>query len=73
MSGAFNGYGDPDFNYSTTDDGFGTEFDYFDENPDEDPFMPKSTCHACNGSGFVLNSGGESYCCPNCYGTGVER
>lgn len=75
MSGAWNHYGDMDgfHGWRGQQDEWGDDFAYYDENPDEDPFMPKTTCHKCLGDGFVLGSGGEHYTCPNCFGSGVER
>lgn len=52
--------------------GDGDEFDYFDENPDDDPFMPKPTCGFCGGSGFLLTQEGKYVTCYGCNGTGVE-
>lgn len=56
-------------------DGFGDEFDYFDENPDEDPFSPKKTCEQCDGTGEAIYDDYEGneirYKCPRCRGTGA--
>ena len=54
-------------------DGKGDEFDWFDENPEDDPFMPKQTCSSCGGSGMYRNIDDIPVRCSRCYGTGVER
>lgn len=54
----------------------GHEFDYFDEYPEEDPFMPKATCIRCGGSGeeeYERWDGEEvKGRCGRCLGSGVE-
>lgn len=53
----------------------GKEFDYYDEYPKDDPFMPKPTCPDCDGLGTIsygvdlLDS--FSYTCSRCRGTGA--
>lgn len=49
----------------------GHEFDYFDEFPDEDPFMPKPTCPECKGSGERLITDDIYGKCYRCDGTGA--
>lgn len=58
---------------NSNSDGFGDEFDWFDENPDDDPFTPKPSCPWCDGSGEKTNKDGDAYECPDCDGTGVQR
>lgn len=54
-------------------DGSGDEFDYYDEFPEDDPFMPKPTCTVCKGEGGLVGMATwENYVCPRCHGTGVE-
>lgn len=53
-------------------DEFGDELDWFDEFPDDDPFLPKPTCTNCQGLGEVTIQD-HTYTCTWCGGTGVLK
>lgn len=53
-------------------DEFGNELDWFDEFPDEDPWLPKPSCPHCNGLG-ELTRDNVTYKCGWCGGTGCQR
>lgn len=57
-------------------DGFGDEFDWLDEFPEDDifkdPNMPKPTCRMCDGGGTLENEAGDERSCWWCGGSGVD-
>lgn len=52
-------------------DEHGDELDYFDEYPEDDPFLPKPTCPSCKGTGEVLVTDDVYRTCFECGGTGA--
>lgn len=62
----------PEDKESYLDDIYGHELDWFDDNPDDDPFMPKPTCTNCQGLGTITINERE-FTCTFCGGTGCQR
>jgi hypothetical protein len=59
--------------WDATQDVFGDELDWFDDHPEDDPFLPKPSCPWCDGTGEKENRDGDTYECPDCEGSGVQN
>lgn len=66
---------DPDTLPENTPSTFGEfedDFDYFDDHPEDDPFMPKPTCFHCEGAG-VITLNDREFTCTFCGGSGALK